>query len=220
MVTGAVEAQQYQVAAAIAGRVTKVETAEGDRVRNGQPVIVLDPAALKLQLDQARQGVKAAAAAVKNATDSGTEADVAAAKARLSQARTSVDLAELQLGYATVKAPHAGIAVTVTTNAGQNTSPGKTLITLSDPNDLYARVFVPETQIGNVTIGQHATVTTDSLSTVFPGRVSFVSSQAEFTPTNVETTDQRAKLVFEVRIQIRDGSGALKAGMPVDVEFS
>ncbi|HET9646788.1 MAG TPA: efflux RND transporter periplasmic adaptor subunit [Microlunatus sp.] len=218
--SGAMEAQQYQVAAAIAGRVTAVKAAEGDSVSKGQTVIVLDSTALKLQLNQARQGVKAAEAAVKNAKDDGTDADVAAAKARLNQAEASVDLAKLQLGYAAVKAPHAGVAVTVTTNAGQNTGPGKTLLTLSDPNDLFVRVFVTETQIGHVTIGQHATVTTDSLSTSFPGTVSFVSSQAEFTPNNVETADQRTKLVFEVRIRISDSSHALKAGMPVAVEFS
>jgi membrane fusion protein YbhG len=218
--SGVVEARQYELAAAIAGRVTTIEVAEGDSIAKGQTVVVLDSTALSLQLQQAQEGVKAAQAGLANAKDNGSDADVAAAKARVNQAKANVDLAKVQLGYAKVKSPHAGVAVTVTTNAGQNTSPGKTLITLSDPHDLFVRVYVPETQIGAVSIGQHATVTTDSLTTSFPGTVNFVSSQAEFTPTNVETADQRAKLVFEVRIRLTDTSGALKAGMPADVSFA
>ena len=60
---------------------------------------------------------------------------------------------------------------------------------------------------------------TDSVTEPYTGTVSFVASEAEFTPTNVETKDQRTKLVFEVRVRISDTSGALKAGMPVDVTF-
>ena len=81
------------------------------------------------------------------------------------------------------------------------------------------RVFVPETRIGDVKVGQTATVTTDSSDGRYPGTVEFIASQAEFTPNNVETKDQRVKLVYEVRVRVTDTSGTLKAGMPVDVTF-
>jgi HlyD family secretion protein len=217
--SGAVEARQYQVASVIAGRVTKVAVSEGDVVKQGQTLVVLDQAALKLQVDQAEQGVRAAKAALSNAKDEGTDADVSAARARLNQAEAAVDLAKVQLGYATITAPHSGVVVTLTTNAGENAGPGRTLLTLSDPEDLFARVFVPETQIGNVKVGQQATATTDSATEPYIGTISFVASEAEFTPTNVETKDQRTMLVFEVRVRISDTSGTLKPGMPVDVTF-
>jgi HlyD family secretion protein len=217
--SGSVEAQQYQVASVIAGRVMKVAASEGDVVKQGQTLVVLDQSSLKLQVEQAEQGVKAARAALSNAKEDGTDADVTAARARLNQAEAAVDLAKIQLGYATVTAPHSGVVVTLTTNAGENAGPGRTLLTLSDPGDLFVRVFVPETQIGNVKIGQQASVTADSVSEPYPGTVSFVASEAQFTPNNVETKDQRTKLVFEVRVRINDTSGALKAGMPVDVTF-
>jgi HlyD family secretion protein len=217
--SGAVEAQQYQVASVIVGRVNKIAVSEGDVVKQGQTLVVLDQSALKLQVDQAKQGVKAARAALRNAKEDGSDADVSAAKARLNQAEAAVDLAKVQLGYATVAAPHSGVVVTLAANAGENASPGRTLLTLTDPGDLFARVFVSETQIGNVKIGQQATVTTESLSEPSTGTVSFVASEAQFTPNNVETKDQRTKLVFEVRVRISDTSGALKAGMPVDVTF-
>lgn len=217
--SGAVEAQQYQVASVIAGRVNKVAVSEGDVVKQGQTLIVLDQSALKLQVGQAEQGVKAARAALRNAKDDGTKADVSAARARLNQAEATVDLAKVQLGYATVTAPHSGVVVTLTANAGENAGPGRTLLTLTDPGDLFVRVFVSETQIGNIKIGQQATVTADSVPEPYTGAVSFVASEAQFTPNNVETKDQRTKLVFEVRVRIGDTSGALKAGMPVDVTF-
>jgi HlyD family secretion protein len=217
--SGSVEAQQYGVASVIAGRVSKVAVSEGDVVKQGQTLVVLDQSALKLQVEQAEQGVKAARATLSNAKEDGTDADVSAARARLNQAKAAVDLAEIQLGYATVTAPHSGVVVTLTTNAGENAGPGRTLLTLTDPADLFVRVFVPETQIGNVKVGQQATVTADSVSEPYPGTVSFVASEAQFTPNNVETKDQRTKLVFEVRVRINDTSGALKAGMPVDVTF-
>jgi HlyD family secretion protein len=217
--SGTVEAQQFQVASVIAGRVNKVTVSEGDVVKQGQTLVVLDQSALKLQVDQAEQGVKAARAALRNAKEDGTKADVSAARARLNQAESAVDLAKVQLGYATVTAPHSGVVVTLTANAGENAGPGRTLLTLTDPGDLFVRVFVSETQIGNIKIGQEATVTTESVPEPYTGTVSFVASEAQFTPNNVETKDQRTKLVFEVRVRISDPSGALKAGMPVDVAF-
>lgn len=217
---GAVETKQYQVASVIAGRVTSVAVAEGDHVTAGQALVQLDTAALDLQVQQAEQGVVAAQAAVDNANSDGTDADITAANARLAQAQAAVDLAKLQQSYATVTAPHDGTVLSVTTNAGQNAAPGRTLITLTDPADLFARVYVPETQVGNVKVGQTVNVTTDSSTKTFQGTVTFVSSQSEFTPNNVATKDQRVKLVYEVRVSVKDDTGTLTAGMPVEATFA
>lgn len=216
--TGSVEANQYQVASALAGRITKVAVAEGDQVTAGQQLVQLDNAATKLQLDQARQGVAIAKAALTNVRedDDSSKADVAAAKAKVARAQAAVKLVQVQLGYTSVTAPRAGTVVSLVANTGQNAAPGKTLATISDPSDLFVRVFVPEAQVGNVHIGQAARVGIDSTSTTFDARVSFVSSVSEFTPNTVQTKDQRTKLVYEVRLKISDASGTLKAGMPVD----
>lgn len=216
--SGSVEATQYVVAPAMAGRITSVSVAEGDTVTKDQVLVTMDTRALTLQVTQAKEGVKAAEAAVKNARDDGTKADVAAAKARLAQAKAAVKLAQVQLSYAVVAAPSSGTVITVIGNVGQNAAPGKTVVTLSDTSDLFVRVFVPETRIGNVAMGQKATVAGDGGESA-DGEVTFISSTAEFTPNNVETKEQRTKLVYEVRVAITDPSGALKAGMPVDVTF-
>ena len=222
VLSGQVETTEIAVAPAMAGRITSLKVAEGDRVTKGQLLVQLDTAALKLQRSQAQQGVKAAKAALTNAQDDddATKADVTAARARLAQAEAAVKLADVQLGFASVKAPTAGTVVNVVGNAGANAAPGRTLLTMTDPNDLFVRVFVPEPSIGKVAVGNKATITTNSSTQSFTGTVSFVSDAAEFTPNTIDTADQRTKLVFAVRVRVEDSSGTLKSGMPVDVQLS
>lgn len=217
--SGTVEAREFQVLPALSGRVTEVAASEGDRITEGQALVTLDGSALELQLEQARQGVVAAQAALDNARrdSASTDADVTAARARVAQADAQVRLAQLQLDHTKLTAPRDGVVVTVNTNVGQNASPSKTALTMIDPNDLFVRVFVPETRIGDVRIGQPAHLTTDSSDRAFDGTVSFIASESEFTPNNIQTAEQRVKLVFEVRVRTADDSGTLKAGMPVDV---
>ncbi|MFT4215593.1 MAG: efflux RND transporter periplasmic adaptor subunit [Micropruina sp.] len=220
--TGQVETSQIAIAPATAGRITSMKASEGDQVSKGQVLVQLDTAALKLQVSQAKRGVTAAKAAVTNVEndDDATKADLKAANARLAQAEAAVKLAQVQLGYATIKAPSAGTVINVVGNAGGNAAPGRTLLTMTDPADLFVRVFISEPRIGQVSVGGTATITTDSATGSFTGTVSFVSDTAEFTPNTIDTPDQRTKLVFAVRIRIDDPSGTLKSGMPVDVRLS
>jgi HlyD family secretion protein len=222
VLTGQVETTEIAIAPAMAGRVASIDVAEGDRVTEGQTLVQLDTAALEIQVTQAEQGVVAAKAAVTNAEDDddATKADVKAAKARLAQAEAAVELAQVQLGYATITSPIAGTVVNVVGNAGTNAAPGRTVLTMADPADLFVRVFVPEARIGQVAVGGEAAVTTTSGAEPYAGTVSFVSDSAEFTPNTIDTPDQRAKLVFAVRIRVDDPTGTLKAGMPVDVRLS
>ncbi len=218
--SGTAESREYQVSPALTGRVDEVKVAEGDTVRAGDELVLLDRRALDLQLQQAEQGVKAAKAAVTNAEEDSdaTKADVTAAKARLTQAEAAVELAKLQLEFATVTAPRDGQVVSLAADAGQNAAPGRALLTLSDPAEVFVRVFVPEPRIGEVRVGQQVGIASPSLATEARGTVSYVASEAEFTPNTVQTEDQRATLVFEVRVRV-DDPDTLRAGMPADVTF-
>ena len=216
--SGSVEATAYTVAPAIGGRVTAVLVAEGDVVHAGDPVVRLDATALQLTVDQANAGVEAAKALVSQKEDDGTDAEVAEAKARQAQAEAAVKIAEVQLGYATVSAPHDGTVVTVTTNAGQNAAPARTLLTLVDTSDLWVRAYVPEPRLGAVTVGTVVQVLGDGVDPR-PGTITWVATQAEFTPNSVETADQRTKLVYQIRVAVDGTDGQLKPGQPVDVEL-
>lgn len=216
--SGTIEGTEYRVAPAIAGRIETVTVAEGDRVKAGDVLVRLDDDAFRLQIKQAQAGVRAAKAQVTQAKDDGTDAEVAAAKAQLEQAKAAVELAKVQLRYATVKSPHAGIVVAVSGNAGENASPGKTVLTLLDQAGPYVRFYVPETRIGEIALGDKVrTVASDGR--IYDATVDFIAAQAEFTPTNVETKEQRAKLVYETRASIDEPNEFLKPGMPVDVSF-
>lgn len=218
--SGTAESREFQVSPALTGRIDEVKVAEGDTVKTGDELVLLDRRALELQRQQAEQGVKAAKAAVTNAEDDSdaTKADIAAAKARQAQAEAAVELAELQLSFATVTSPRDGQVVSLVADPGQNAAPGRALLTLTDPSEVFVRVFVPEPRIGEVTVGQRVSIASPNLAAEVAGTVSFVAAEAEFTPNTVQTEDQRTTLVFEVRIRVEDPD-TLRAGMPADVTF-
>jgi HlyD family secretion protein len=215
-VSGSVETTRYQVAATISGQVAEVLVSEGDTVKAGDPLVRLDEKPLKLAVDQASAGVDAAKALVRQKQDDGTKAEVAEAKARETQAKAGLNLAKTQLGYATLKAPHDGVVVTVTTNAGQAAAPGRTLVTLSDPADVWVRAFVPEPLLGSIRVGTPVRVSADGASDV-DGEITWISSEPEFTPNAVETRDQRVRLVYAFRVQLPASASGFLPGQPVDV---
>lgn len=218
---GTVEAEEYRVASVIAGRITSSMATEGAQVESGTVLFALDTAILDLQVTQAQAGLSAANAARQQVIDDkGTKAELAAADAKVAQAKAAVEMVLAQRGYASVTAPAAGLISSVSARVGESASPGRTLATISDLTRMYVTVYVPETEIGRVKIGDTWSVETDD-GDEFTGRTTFIASESEFTPNNIQTKDQRAKLVYEVRIDIEDDSdGALKPGMPVTASFN
>ncbi len=214
--SGSVETTRYQVSATLAGIVGEVLVTEGDAVKAGDPLVRLDDTALRLGVEQAASGVDAATALVTQKESDGTDAEIAEAKARQAQAEAGLQLAQFQLSQATITAPHDGVAITVTTNAGQAAGAGRTLVTLADPEDVWVRAFVPEPQLGTISVGTKLQVSTDGVDPV-EGTVTWISSQPEFTPNNVETADQRVRLVFQFRVQLPTDATGYRAGQPVDV---
>jgi membrane fusion protein YbhG len=117
-----------------------------------------------------------------------------------------------------VKSPIDGRVLTRTVERGERVEPGTPLFTLVDLDRLYVKIYVPEPSIGKVALGQEARVYVDAYpGRAFPARVSRVSQEAEFTPKNVETREERVKLVFAVEVALAENpGGVLKPGMPAD----
>jgi HlyD family secretion protein len=217
--SGTVDADQVQVASLVGGQVTAAELEEGDVVVAGDELYRIDDRALKLQVEQAKAAVSAAKVAYDEARDeNASDADIAAAKAQWEQAKAAEKIARVELGYAKVSAPATGTVTSIAVRRGELASPGRTLATVTRTDSLFVRTFVSEPRIGEVAIGDTATITTDAGARV-DGRITFIASEAQFTPSGVETQDQRAKLVYEVRlVPVRfDG---LTPGMPVTVAFA
>lgn len=217
--SGTIEATNVSVTPQTSARIVKVHVQAGDAVKKGDVLFELDPSAALNQVAQARAGVRAAQATLKSDQDNDkSDAQLAQDKATLDQANLQVSMALTQLGYCTVRAPLDGVALDVPANLGENGLPGTTLATIGDVAHLTVSIYVPESQIGQVKVGQNGTLTTDSTGTrTFPCTVTSIASEAEFTPVSVETKDQRVKLVYQVQLDVSDTSGTLKPGMPVDV---
>ena len=218
--SGMVEADQIAISSVVAGRITGVLAEEGAEVSSGTPMFTIDSEILDLQVDQASAGVSAAKAILDQVNaDEGTPEEVAQAQAQVDQAEAALAMARLQASYANVESPAEGVVTQVTASEGENAAPGKTLAIVSDLERLYVSIYVPETRIGELSLGDRASVVADSSDRTFDAEVAFIASEAEFTPASIETKEQRVKLVFEVRLEVDNIGTELKPGMPVDVEF-
>ena len=144
-------------------------------------------------------------------------AELRAARARLAQARASVDLLKKTMADCTITAPISGIVTHKPVEAGELVGQGTTVVTLSKLEPVYLMIYVSEVELGRVHLGQQAEVHIDTyLDSVFLGKVVYISPVAEFTPKNVQTKEDRVKLVFGVKIEIDNPTGTLKPGMPAD----
>jgi membrane fusion protein YbhG len=146
--------------------------------------------------------------------------DIEQARARLDQARQSLALAETRLGYATLVSPMSGVVLSKSVEPGEFVSAGTPVVTVADLENIWLRAYVNETDLGRVKLGERVQVTTDTYpGKTYEGRVSFISSQAEFTPKSVQTEKVRVKLVYRIKIDIRNTNMELKPGMPADAEI-
>lgn len=144
---------------------------------------------------------------------------IQAQRALVQQAEAAVAQVEASLSHAVIVAPFAGVVTVRHREPGESVGPGAPVITLLNTNERWVRIFVREDQVGRLTIGQRATITSDSHpDATFNGRVTFIASEAEFTPRNVQTAQERVKLVYAVKVAIVDDDALqLKPGVPADV---
>ena len=139
------------------------------------------------------------------------------ARARLKQSQEAVAMAETRLGYATLLSPLGGVVLSENVEAGEYVAPGTPIVTVGDLENVWLRAYINETDLGRVKIGQKVRVTTDTYpGKAYEGQISFISSQAEFTPKNVQTEKERVKLVYRVKVDFANPTMELKAGMPAD----
>jgi len=147
--------------------------------------------------------------------------EIAVDRANVHQATQVMDMSHIRLGYTVLRAPFAGVVVVRQAELGEVVSPGTPVVTLADLDRLWVRVYVPETDLGKVHWGQAVDVRTDTYpDKTYHGRVSFVSSEAEFTPKSVQTEKERVTLVYRVKVDLENPNRELKPGMPADAVIS
>ncbi len=144
---------------------------------------------------------------------------VAAQHAMVESADALLRQVTAQVANAVVIAPFDGVVTVRQREPGEIVAPGSPVVTLANFGDRWVRIYIAENRLGAVRLGAPATITTDTYQgRQYAGTVSFIASEAEFTPRNVQTTEERVKLVYAVKVRITgDSTLALKPGMPADV---
>ncbi len=258
-VSGAIEVTSVEVSFKVPGRLKQRLADEGELVRSGQVVALLEDDELKEErgsraadlraaraahardaarmealfrreviplkdLDAARSGRDASAAVVRETEERlkllriGPRPDaVRQARARSEAAGSALTLAETRLSQSVLYAPQAGVVLAKHAEPGEMLAPGAPVITVGKLDEVWLRGYIPESELGRVKVGQPARVTTDTWpGRVYDGRISFISSEAEFTPKNVQTEKERVKLVYRIKITLPNPKMELKPGMPAD----
>jgi HlyD family secretion protein len=146
--------------------------------------------------------------------------EIEAARAQRAAAEAAAAAAEQKIVDATVLSPIDGVLTTRVTEPGEVLAPGATIAVLTDLARPWLTVWIDEPNLARVKLGQTAVVAVDGSDRTFEGTVSFISPVAEFTPKNVQTPDERAKLVFRVKVQLDNNEGIFKPGMPADAIFN
>ncbi len=176
------------------------------------------------ELDAARATKEATAAAMRegqerlNLARSGPRPDVVKqAKARLDAAGALLALSDRRLSQSLLAAPVSGTVLSKHAEPGEMLAAGSPVITVGNLDDVWVRAYIPETQLARIKTGQSVQVTCDTWKgRRYKGVVSFIASEAEFTPRNVQTEAERVKLVYRIKINIANPEHELKPGMPVD----
>jgi HlyD family secretion protein len=169
----------------------------------------------KEQIEEARSAAAQARAQYDLVKAGPRKEDIDQGRARTEQARAALKLAETQLSYATVVSPLSGVVLSKNIEPGEYVAPGTPVVTVGDLVNVWLRAYIEELDQKAVTVDQKARVTIDTGDT-YEGRVSFIASEAEFTPKNVQTQKERVKLVYRIKINIHNPKMELKPGMPAD----
>jgi HlyD family secretion protein len=237
--SGNVEVTEVNIGFKIPGRVQGLYTDEGRTVTKGEKLAMLDSAEFESMVNQSRASVRNAEAQYEKARkdlerftilyrdgviasqqmDSAQSAyDVA--NAQLQLFRAALRTADVKLKDSVIYAPLNGIVLRKNVEEGETVGAGTMIFTVGDLENPWVKVYVKEDRLGLVKLGQRAEVKTDTYpGKVYEGTITTISSEAEFTPKNVQTREERVKLVFGVKVSVKNVNDELKPGMPADVKI-
>ena len=218
---------QQVVAAQAALEAAQAGKTGADRKLAALQALRANPLALVSQVHLAEQQYRLAEAAAAVAaaqlveTQAGpTAEELAVAEARLAQAQAAVAGIRSQIDKLQLRTPIDGVVSSRPAHAGEAATAGATLLSVMNLDEVRLTFYLPENRLGQVVLGQKVQVGVDAYpSRTFSGTISYIAQQAEFTPKNVQTEEERLSLVFAVRVRVPNPDHLLKPGMPADVTW-
>lgn len=219
---GRLEAESIKLSSQTTGIVNMLSVDEGDEVRKGEIIAVVNKQKLLIQLQQVQADLRfnsdllkktesllASGAATKQRRDELT--------ARVEVLRAQRNGIELQLSDAAIKSPINGIVLNKYINQGEFVVPGTVVAEVADITELEALIYLPLNKLATVKIGQKVSIKIDGLKDPVPAKIIWIASEAEFTPKTILTKETRTTLVYAVKLSVPNKNGELKIGMPIDV---
>jgi HlyD family secretion protein len=189
---------------------------KADLVKVGPRTEIIDVATA--QVERARASLKMGQA--NSIETKRREQDLVARRGDIDRARAQIALIDTQLADTIATSPISGIVLVKAADVGEVLAPGASVVTVGDIEHPWLRAYIREQDLGRVKLGSQVKITTDSRKgKVYNGHISFISSEAEFTPKQIQTAEERVKLVYRIKIAIDNPQGELKSNMPADAEI-
>ncbi len=173
----------------------------------------------KERVKGAEERVRAASEGLARLKAGARREEVDAARSRVAVADAQIATLEKALNDATVTAPLGGVVTQKLVDQGELIAPRTPLVIIADLDNVWANVYLDEPFVPRIALGQKATLYTDAGGTGIEGTITFVSPKAEFTPRNVQTAEERSKLVYRIKVSVDNRKGVLKQGMPVEADI-
>ena len=235
-VSGNIEGDDVRISFRVDGQITELLTDEGKVVKQGEIVARLNTDELIKERDNAAASLKAAqfdyklaridyqrsanlfkAGAVSAQKRDQDKTSQDASLAKVEQLKASLDLAQTRLDFTELVSPLDGYILVKSSLAGEVVKSGTPVFTAVDLHNIWVTAYINEKDLGRIKFNQPAEVATDTfIGKKYKGRVSFISSQAEFTPKFIQTQEERVKLVYRIKVRVDNSSLELKPGMPAD----
>ncbi len=207
-----------------------IPQAEADAADTARRTAAAQRDALQKVLEEVRAGARSeetehaaaraaeAEAAAKLVVAGARVEDLRAAEGQVAAAKARVDQLDIMLGELTIRAPSAARVESLELRPGDILAPNAPAATLLENDQLYVRIYVPETQVGHIHVDQHVPISVDSFADkTFAGKVEHIDASGQYSPRNLQTADERADQVFAVRIGLLEGRDMLRAGMAATI---
>ena len=242
---GNIEIRQVDLSFQVSGLVSKLLKEEGDTVKKGELIAVIDESDYDANFKRAEAELDRTLAIQKDASDKynryaplGIDDTVSKqeveslynaqnkANADYKAAVANKDYLSNQLKYTKLYAPEDGVIMVRVIEPGSNVAKGQPVYTMAKTNPVWVRAFVNEKDLGNIKYGQRVNVFTDTVNPQtgkkreYKGQIGYISPVAEFTPKTVQSTDTRTDLVYRIRVYIYDTDEFLRQGMPVTIKVN
>jgi HlyD family secretion protein len=208
---GTLEADEVDISPGVTSQIRSYEVKEGDQVKAGQLLVRLACEEVRINAAQVETDFARAERLLKAGSMTRAEYD---------RLKYRHDQALLQVGWCDIKAPSDGTVLSIIHRAGEWVRPGMNLCTMADIRHLYTFIYVPKPVLPQLRPGLAVEGSLPELKDrTFQGKVAYIRPEAEFTPKNVQTRDQRDRLVFGVKVAFENADGTLNPGLPIEVKL-